>query len=373
MKKWILVFLIAGAASESSYSHAEYRFPKANSVYRTGSYPLASCKSWNGTITELSGADTNKAVMRGAVTEEDFKEFCERQSDPSAPDAEARTKDCLANSVQLHKGETSLMSTADCRASQIRDHTDQVYTLVGPDKSAFHGLTWRHGRTDQILDGSCASGAPPVSEQFKLLCPAVAAKVLSHSQSTFEKTQALDKKSLPSSTASAAITNVPYPIQQKIDDTCEKKNVSVPKSAVNNLDFNADGVDDYIIDYGAMNTSVCPGFCGTGGCRHDFWVSAGKGRSLKYITSAQIGQIDDVEYRADKRGNSFVTLVTLMHGSNCNQSGAEPCVFRVHWNGASLIATLLSKSVPVWMGRWFSNNEIKACTEKDGPVESLLE
>lgn len=43
-----------------------------------GDFPIASCKSWNGTVVERSCIDTSRAVLKGIVTKADNQEDCER-------------------------------------------------------------------------------------------------------------------------------------------------------------------------------------------------------------------------------------------------------------------------------------------------------
>src|SRR4051812_47943514 len=81
------LFLMAVAFSSLTLA-AEPEFPNPNSLYKSGSFPLASCKSWNGTITEINQPNTSTARISGVVTKEDVLEYCSRmQGDDQAKQA----------------------------------------------------------------------------------------------------------------------------------------------------------------------------------------------------------------------------------------------------------------------------------------------
>ena len=67
-----------------------------------------------------------------------------------------------------------LFASADCKKSILRSHTEKLFKVVSARaiSSKSIEIIWQHVRTSQMLDGSCASGAPPLTEQFTLLCPA---------------------------------------------------------------------------------------------------------------------------------------------------------------------------------------------------------
>lgn len=171
-RKTAQVLLVALAASAgSTICLAQPDFPKPNSLYKNGSFPLASCKGWNGTITEIAGANTSAARMSGVVAREDVLEFCARMQG----DEEAKQAACLKEQAIQLGGEFGLSATADCRAGRIRTTDEKEYQLRGVRDAGLNGeysLTWQHVRSGKILDGSCASGEPPISAQYKILCPA---------------------------------------------------------------------------------------------------------------------------------------------------------------------------------------------------------
>jgi hypothetical protein len=73
------------------------------------------------------------------------------------------------------------MSTADCQAGRIRNTDEKEYQLRGLGglwSNGDYSLTWQHVRSGKVLDGSCASGAPPITEQFKILCSAAVERIV---------------------------------------------------------------------------------------------------------------------------------------------------------------------------------------------------
>jgi hypothetical protein len=109
--------------------------------------------------------------MSGVVTKEDVLEFCSRMQG----DDETKQAACLKEEAFQIRGEFSLTATANCSAGRIRTANEREYQLRGLGELWLNGgfsLTWQHVRSGKTLDGSCASGAPPITEQYKILCPA---------------------------------------------------------------------------------------------------------------------------------------------------------------------------------------------------------
>ena len=127
----------------------------------SGDFPLASCKSWNGTITGMSGVGSTFATMTGVVTKADIKEYCRR--DPGGETVKYGGKLSINSCIRKYMAETGgveLISTANCKTG---------------------ALSFKHGKNAAVRasfplsqddDVSCASDMPPLIAQFKLLCPA---------------------------------------------------------------------------------------------------------------------------------------------------------------------------------------------------------
>lgn len=119
-------------------------------------FPIASCKSWNGTIVRIEGIDSTEAVMTGIVTEKNLLEYCER--DPGGETIEYGGKLTVQQCVKKYGRETQkleLRSIANCRDGSI---------VFGRSSARFP--------LEENADTSCGSGMPPLIAQFQMLCPA---------------------------------------------------------------------------------------------------------------------------------------------------------------------------------------------------------
>ena len=129
-------------------------------------FPLSSCKSADGTITQLSGIDTDHASMVGMITEPDAIEYCSREVASEPPEQ------CAKAIVQELNG-AEYRATANCPKHILESKTDQraqaleQYILVRKDGEFF----WKSTRTGNTLGNSCADGTPPLFQQFGILCP----------------------------------------------------------------------------------------------------------------------------------------------------------------------------------------------------------
>ena len=129
-------------------------------------FPLASCKGANGTITELSGIDTEHASMVGIVTAPDAAEYCRRQV-PAEP-----VNSCVRNVLKNEKG-IRYRAAVNCvqhvleSKSDLTSATLERYELIRNGEEYF----WKTLRSGRSLGNSCADGTPPMYEQFKILCP----------------------------------------------------------------------------------------------------------------------------------------------------------------------------------------------------------
>ena len=152
--RWIGLAALAAAALGSSHAWA------------AGDFPLASCKGWNGTVVERDGIDTARATAQGIVTKADLQEYCER--DPGGETKQyggkLTTAQCVAKYLRS-EGRPTMTAEANCRSGTVSyrygdRQGGKTRFPLGPD-----------------ADTSCASGMPPLVEQFKLLCPAAAKRL----------------------------------------------------------------------------------------------------------------------------------------------------------------------------------------------------
>lgn len=138
----------------------------ASPAMAAGDFPLASCKGWNGTVTERDGIDTARATMRGVITKADLQEYCERDpgGETKAYGGKLTKAQCVTKYLR-EEGGSPLSAEADCRAGTVSyrygsRQAGRARFPIGPDG-----------------DTSCASGMPPLIEQFKTLCPAAARRL----------------------------------------------------------------------------------------------------------------------------------------------------------------------------------------------------
>src|ERR1043165_8236041 len=101
---------------------------------RFGIFPKASCKGWNGTLTDVISPDPAQAQIKGQVTQQDLEEYCTRMS-PSGEvgnsDVDrARFNRCIDQEKLSLNGTTPkgslLFASADCKNSALRSHTEKL-------------------------------------------------------------------------------------------------------------------------------------------------------------------------------------------------------------------------------------------------------
>ncbi|MFF0947818.1 hypothetical protein ACFYE9_09155 [Rhizobium leguminosarum] len=133
------------------------------SAAQAADFPLASCAGWNGTLVSRTGTDSNTAVMEGKLTQADFQEYCERDPgyETTAHGGKLTVEQCVATYTR-ENGKDTFRSTANCSEGTLSfepsDGKPLRVTFPLPENS----------------DVSCASGMPPLIEQFRLLCPQAA-------------------------------------------------------------------------------------------------------------------------------------------------------------------------------------------------------
>ena len=152
MRHVILLTTILGAIA----SHSAHAF---------GDFPLASCKSNNGTITEKSGINTERALIKGMITKADIQEYCERDPGGStiAHGGKLTVTQCVTSMYQ-RVAKDEMYALANCNTGYLKFRYG-----TSPEKNVKFPL-------NRDFDTSCASGMPPLIEQFRLLCPAAAAR-----------------------------------------------------------------------------------------------------------------------------------------------------------------------------------------------------
>jgi hypothetical protein len=128
-------------------------------------FPLASCHGWEGTLIEKTGVNSKKASMLGVVTEADIEEYCERSLGGRTPPADkGSVVQCLATTRTTVAKET-LNAEANCTTGSLTFRDGNLL----PKMVSFP--------IPPNADVSCASGMPPLIEQFKILCPTMARRI----------------------------------------------------------------------------------------------------------------------------------------------------------------------------------------------------
>ena len=147
---------------EAARRKAEDDAPKKAAA---GDFPVASCKIWNGTVVEKSGINTQRATLKGVVTKADVQEYCERDPGGMRAGGKLTVEQCISQ-IQQEIGRVELITTANCNAGTLTFR----YGARAPEHAQFP--------LSKFADTSCASGMPPLIEQFKMLCPTAASRLL---------------------------------------------------------------------------------------------------------------------------------------------------------------------------------------------------
>ena len=125
-------------------------------------FPLASCKGWNGTINVMDGLNSTKATMTGSVLAKDLREYCTR--DPGGETTNYGGKLSIEQCVEKYLAQKNdpLTTTANCETGDL---VFERY-LNGEKKTTTVSFPLAIG-----TDRSCASGLMPLEYQFAMLCP----------------------------------------------------------------------------------------------------------------------------------------------------------------------------------------------------------
>ncbi|WP_434711979.1 hypothetical protein NMA58_00690 [Rhizobium sp. YTUHZ045] len=128
-------------------------------------FPLASCAGWNGTLVSRTGTNSSTAVMEGNVNQANFQEYCERDpgGETTAHGGKLTVEQCVAMYMK-ENGKDTYRSTANCCKGTL-----SFFPPGGEPLRVTFPLP-------EDADVSCASGMPPLIEQFTMLCPQAARK-----------------------------------------------------------------------------------------------------------------------------------------------------------------------------------------------------
>ena len=138
----------------------------SGSVFAAQYFPIASCKSFEGTLTIQRGVNSSNASLEGKVTRQDLVEYCSRSLGQETVQYGGKliVQQCASRYAQQFEN-TSLVATANCQAGSLTFK----YGNKPPTTARFP--------LPPDADTSCASGMPPLMAQFKMMCPAAAARL----------------------------------------------------------------------------------------------------------------------------------------------------------------------------------------------------
>lgn len=115
---------------------------------------------------------------------------------------------------------------------------------------------------------------------------------------------------------------------ESMEKTCDQPAKWLP-GLVSRRDVNADGVDDFIVDFGKLacgdSTSF---FCGSGGCSIQVYASL-RNRSHALVLDELVQGI-----RFEKVGGRPAAILSV-HGSACGKVGAAACRKTLMWTGSA--------------------------------------
>ena len=154
------------------------------------------------------------------------------------------------------------------------------------------------------------------------------------------------KPSITTATSDAHVAALPPEIQSSINDatkSCGQK-VELNRNFITRRDINGDGIDDFILDFGAFICGQNRGsdYCGSGGCLTQIFTSLSEAKFVKAFDDV----IQSIKF-AELNGRP--ALVLALHGSACDKAGFEPCSKTLLWTGQKFspdptVAALPNKS-----------------------------
>jgi hypothetical protein len=120
---------------------------------------------------------------------------------------------------------------------------------------------------------------------------------------------------LPALAAPALAAEWPAPVAEAIKERqefCagEGGKLASPEKAIRRLDLDGDGRDDFILDDGKLACSKgAPGWCGSGGCSMEVFLSGAKGGLKSVLTELGSG------YEAKKSGKGHLVTFRTRDGA----------------------------------------------------------
>jgi len=140
------------------------------------SFPVSS-KGVQATIVAVSGRNTSQALAIGQVQNANLWEYCNR--DPGGMTTRYGGRMSISQCVKAMNrevGGTKYSARANCPQGTVSGHLG-TYKLLSKkydgmmDGIRFTKYVWSDENSGDVLDGSEASGAPTVTDTYRMLCP----------------------------------------------------------------------------------------------------------------------------------------------------------------------------------------------------------
>ena len=107
--------------------------------------------------------------------------------------------------------------------------------------------------------------------------------------------------------------------------------LSLEEGAIQRIDLNGDGEDDWVLDEFFFRCSTAASlFCGTGGCGVNFQIGN--------VLTSRLAKGWDIHSMPP-----FSLVLLQVHGSNCGGTNVNPCVDAMTWDAENLRFNSLAK------------------------------
>lgn len=146
------------------------------------------------------------------------------------------------------------------------------------------------------------------------------------------------------------LRDLPPAIQRHVEQAqsgCSEP-FSVGRGFAVRKDINDDARDDYVLDYGeARCGAATSGYCGSGGCLTQVFVSKADG-TFSVALDMNVRGLNFIRH-----GGAPAMLLDL-HGSFCGGVGADPCTKILYFDGRRADVTPAQTSAPAEAERWIA-------------------
>ncbi len=110
-------------------------------------------------------------------------------------------------------------------------------------------------------------------------------------------------------------------VTREVRQDFSKHGQAVILATITPRDINADGIQDWQVDYSSLGSA----WCGTGGCRYQLWLGRENGAPF-LVFDRQMRELKVV------RRKGRVIFVFDFHGSECGGFGSEACLGEFSWS-----------------------------------------